>query len=137
MGQIRSPCDMTTPKAVFVPSILLISLSFLSACASFRAGSVRIGDTPACRMAKDPSIPGKNVTGQCLPFAVALNQKLQAAGIASKVIGYSYELPLTSPMAERTGGKGAHAVVVYNDDGRTYVMDNQSWAPRWVSQTSP
>ena len=32
---------------------------------------------------------------------------------------------------------GAHAVVVYADQGRTYVMDNQSWQPKWIHIASP
>ena len=36
------------------------------------------------------------------------------------------------PAFGTAAGRGSHAVVMYNDDGRTYVMDNQSWTPQWV-----
>lgn len=32
---------------------------------------------------------------------------------------------------------GSHVVVIYNDGGRTYAMDNQSWTPRWVHDAAP
>jgi len=111
------------------------------------AGGIRIGETPAAHIAKDASIPGKGKSGQCLPFAVALQKKFQAAGIASRVIVYGYEgggVPAVTTdgeiMAQPAGGgaaRGSHAVVVYDDGGRTYVMDNQSWTPQWIRNAAP
>jgi len=111
-------------------------------------GSVRVGDTPARRIAKDSSITGKGVDGLCLPFARALHAKFQAAGIPSRIVCFRYEtLPIPAELVfnpsvcptipERGGVTGEHAVVVYEDEGRTYVMDNQSWQPKWIHDSSP
>jgi len=116
--------------------------------ASCMAGGFRIGDTPAARIAKDSSIPGKGKAGQCLPFATALQKKMEAAGIAARVVVYGYEaggVPATDatgdvstqPAFGTAAGRGSHAVVMYNDGGRTYVMDNQSWTPQWVHNAAP
>lgn len=116
--------------------------------AACMAGGIRIGDTPAARIAKDTSIPGKGKPGACLPFAVALQKKLEAAGIPSRVIVYGYEsggVPIpdaggeiaAQPVLGEGPGRGSHAVVVYDDGGRTYVMDNQSWTPQWVRNATP
>lgn len=113
-----------------------------------QAGSIRIGDTPAARIAKDTHIPGKGKAGQCLPFAQALHHKLEAAGIPSRVVVYGYEsggVPVpgaggeiaVSPILGDGAGRGSHAVVIYDDGGRTYVMDNQSWTPQWVRDATP
>jgi hypothetical protein len=114
---------------------VLASACLLPEFAMAGGGKIRIGDTPARRIAKDRSLPGKGVEGQCLPFAVALHQKFKAAGIPSKVITYGYQ-SLKTPISSRQPTNGAHAVVAYNDEGRTYVMDNQSWAPTWVHDGS-
>lgn len=111
-------------------------------------GSARVGDTRARQIAKDLSITGKGVEGLCLPFARALHAKFQAAGIPSKIVCFRYttlavpiplvENPSVFPsVAEQGGTAGEHAVVVYEDEGRTYVMDNQSWQPTWVHDSSP
>ena len=111
------------------------------------AGDIRIGNTAASRIAKDTSIPGKGKPGECLPFARALQKKFQAAGIPARVVVYGYEqggVPAVTTSgdiyAQPTGtgaDRGSHAVVVYEDGGRTYVMDNQSWTPQWVRNASP
>lgn len=111
------------------------------------AGNIRIGDTAAGRIAKDTSIPGKGKPGECLPFALALQKKLQAAGVPARVIVYGYEQggmagvtsggDLYAQPAGLAADRGSHAVVVYEDAGRTYVMDNQSWTPQWVHNASP
>ena len=127
---------MKTPKAqsaLTAQVLILVSTGFLVACASSRVGDFRIGNTPAAQIAKNPALPGKYETGQCLPYALALNKSFRAAGIPSKVIGFKYE---NVTNGERLGGAGAHAVVVYNDKGRIYVMDNQSTSPTWVAQGS-
>jgi hypothetical protein len=131
---------MKTTK--IMASLLAMSL-LLPACSSVPTGGIRIGSTPAGRMAKDPQIPGKGVPGQCLPFAMALQQKFQAAGVPSKVLVFGYETSSTSSpgaMQSASGGsgnRGAHAVVAYDDGGRTYLMDNQSWTPQWVHDAAP
>jgi hypothetical protein len=124
----------TTTISIFSLAAALLSL----ACSSAFAGSIRIGDTPAAKIAKDMHLPGKGVAGQCLPFANALHEKLQAAGIASRVIVYGYQAA-GMPETGRGGiaGCAAHAVVEYDDNGRTYVMDNQSWTPKWVHAGAP
>lgn len=124
-------------------AILLTSLA-LTACAPFRVGNVRIGNTPARKIAKSTDIPGKGVDGQCLPFANALHARFKAAGIPSKVLAFRYEALLSTPMGVNSEPDyrvpkpfgGAHAAVAYNDDGRTYLMDNLSWNPKWVSGDS-
>lgn len=117
------------------------------ASATCIAGDIRIGDTPASRIAKDVSLPGKGQPGECLPFARALQKKFEAAGIASQIVVYNYEqggVPAISAggdvVAQPSGlgaAHGSHVVVIYNDGGRTYAMDNQSWTPRWLHGASP
>lgn len=129
---------MKTPTKI---SIILLAAAALTACAPFRVGDIRVGHTPARKIAKDPNIPGKGVDGQCLPFAMSLHKRFQAAGIPSKVIVYRYESLGTLPGAfsgsaaygASRARTGAHAAVAYNDDGRTYLMDNQAWMPQWVA----
>lgn len=114
--------------------LLLVSVAF-PAC-----GSLRIGPTPARRIAKDAHLPGKGVDGQCLPYARSLHRRLQTAGIPSKVIVFRYESMgrMPSPFSNNASyglarpQSGAHAIVAYNDGGRMYVTDNQSWMPQWV-----
>jgi len=95
---------------------------------------IRIGYGPAGNIARAPDLPGKNAPGQCLPFARELHARLQAAGIPSAIITYAYAAdsrlagPLDAPLS--------HAVVAYEDRGRTYIMDNQSPAPVWVQKTT-
>jgi hypothetical protein len=129
-------------------SLVIASSLLLLALAPLQAGGIRIGDTPARRIAKDAKIAGKFVDGQCLPFANALHAKFQAAGIPSKILTFQYETlsaprdlfgeqRAVAPINERGGLTGAHAVVVYEDEGRTYVMDNQSWQPKWIHDAPP
>jgi hypothetical protein len=136
-------------KSLKTRFLFVISTSILlSALAPLHAGGIRIGDTRARQIAKDALLAGKFTDGQCLPFAKALHAKFQAAGIPSKVISFGYET-LSTPQAifgeqravpsinDRGGLTGAHAVVAYEDEGRTYVMDNQSWQPTWIHAASP
>jgi len=135
-------------KSMKIHPFIVVSSLLLLALAPLRAGGIRIGDTPARRIAKDAKIAGKFVEGQCLPFANALHAKFQAAGIPSKVLTFQYETLSAprdiigeqrafAPINERGGLTGAHAVVVYEDEGRTYVMDNQSWQPKWIHDAAP
>jgi len=113
-------------------ALFVITISLLgSACSSFSTAHIRIGNSRAAQIAKDTSIPGKGVQGQCLRFATALHEKFQAEGIPSQVVVYGYQ---TSGMPETNdnGNRAAHAIVVYSDGGQTYVMDNQSWNPQLV-----
>jgi hypothetical protein len=114
----------------------------LPACSSISTGTVRMGDSLAGRIAKDSHIPGKGVPGQCAVFAEALQAEFHTVGIPAEVIVYGYS-PSAVPDAEcggmaagSSGIGGAHAVVAYQDAGRIYVMDNQSWAPQWVRDGS-
>ena len=122
---------------------LALVTALLSICPSLHAIDIRIGDTRAAKIAKDAHLPGKGVEGQCLPFASALHEKFEAAGIPSKVIVYGYEasaapgLTADSGSSSQAGTRSAHAVVAYNDGGRTYIMDNQSWAPQWIHNAAP
>jgi hypothetical protein len=124
-------------NSIFVMAVLLLA----TACSSTSTGRIRIGETAASKIAKDTQIPGKGVSGQCLPFAQALHQKFEAAGIPSRVIVYGYDVsPVPQkelPELGRSGDRQAHAVVTYDDGGRTYVMDNQSWSPQWVHDAAP
>ena len=126
-------------------AVLAVSIS---AGAPICDGNIRIGDTPAGRIAKETTVRGKYVDGQCLPFAKELHARFRAAGIPSKVITFNYETLSRSraifgehravaPINERGGITGAHAVVAYEDQGRTYIMDNQSWQPKWIHSDSP
>ncbi|WP_131989107.1 hypothetical protein [Chthoniobacter flavus] len=127
--------------------VSIICAAMLFGGISCFAGGIRIGDTPAARIAKDASIPGKGKQGECLPFAIALQKKLQAAGVPAQVVVYGYEtggVPTVGTdgeiSAQPVGGAAArasHAAVVYEDRGRTYMMDNQSWTPRWIHNASP
>jgi hypothetical protein len=118
-------------------STLSLVTAGLLIAGSVQAIDIRIGDTSAARIAKDAHLPGKGVPGQCLPFAAALHGKLQAAGIPSEVLVYGYEATPGPGMAVSAGKRGAHAVVLYQDGGRSYVMDNQSWAPQWLHEAAP
>jgi len=93
--------------------LILLTLSTV-ACAS-----PRIGHTPASRIVTAADMPGKHENGKCLLFATEAARRLNAAGIPARVIGFSQE--------DGTG----HAIVAYEDKGRTYVADNTS-RPRWV-----
>jgi hypothetical protein len=129
-------------NTVFIAAALTVSL-FASACSSVPAttGGIRIGSTAASRIAKDTHIPGKGVSGQCLPFAQALQQKFAAAGIPSRIMIFGYEVApmpaMGSAPSGHMGDRMSHAVVAYEDGGRTYIMDNQSWSPQWVHDAAP
>jgi hypothetical protein len=129
-------------------AVMAILAPLFFASSPFSMGEIRIGDTPARRIAKETTLRGKYVDGQCLPFALALHARFRAAGIPSKVITFRYEtLPRPraifgeqqawAPINERGGIAGAHAVVAYEDQGRTYLMDNQCWQPKWIHSDSP
>jgi len=131
---------------IFRSSVLPFVLALLTTAAS-HAGPIRIGDTRARKLAKDPHIPGKFVDGQCLPFALALRKKFEAAGIRSKILIFQYTTLAALPdflatanalpaAADYGGRSGSHAVVIYDDEGRTYAMDNQSWQPTWLHDDS-
>lgn len=117
----------TTTLRRALTALFTLALATTTLC----AGEIRIGDTPARRIAKDRTIPGKGVPGECLTYAKALHAKFQAAGVPSKVVTFGY----ATTGLTRTDAKGAraHAVVVYDDNGRTYVADNQTWLPTWVA----
>jgi hypothetical protein len=136
---------MNKMSAKVMMAVLAVSFS---AGAPICVGSIRVGDTPALRIAKEAAVRGKFVEGQCLPFARELHARFRAAGIPSKVITFNYETlcrpraifgehRAVAPINERGGITGAHAVVAYEDQGRTYIMDNQSWQPKWVHNDSP
>jgi hypothetical protein len=137
---LRSGMKNITSISLLIATAAALTIGSTTA----EAGGLRIGSTPARKIAKDLSIPGKGVDGQCLPYALALHKRFQAAGIASKVIVYRYEAYNTAPGtfsgsaaygSSATKG-GAHAAVAYNDGGRIYLIDNQSWMPKWVSNDS-
>ena len=113
----------------------------LPACSSLSQNSIRIGQTPASRIAKDPTITGKGVPGQCLAFANALQLKFEAAGCPVQVSRrYGYQAsPVPQPgFVPAVGGEAAsHAVVAHEDGGRAYIMDNQSWSPQWIQNGAP
>ena len=84
---------MNTHKA------LTLVITMLAFCPSLHALEIRIGDTAAARIAKNSHIPGKDVPGQCLPFANALHAKFEAAGIPSEVLVYGYQATAGPGMA--------------------------------------
>ena len=107
---------------------------------------------PLSRIAKDASLlTGKGISGQVPPCpspGAAATQVRQAAGIPSRMIVYSYETfatPLASAVTTQpddlAGNQplvaGSHIVVAYEDRGRTYIMDNESWTPKWIHEASP
>ena len=72
---------------------------------------------------------GKGQNNLCLPFAYALHNKFEQARIKSKVVCYHWQ--------HTTDNKnGDHAIVIFDDQGRTYVMDNQSFEPTWVKTST-
>jgi hypothetical protein len=141
----------TGVKAVARSVAFILSMAILMAsvgCTSFRVGSVRVGQTKAARIAKAPSLPGKFVEGECLVFARSLHREFERAGISSKILAFRYESlspiygaldpePSMASFKKPSVPARSHAVVAYDDDGRTYLMDNESWRPRWVKAASP
>lgn len=101
-----------------------MAVVFLPAC------SARIKNTPARSIAVSRSIPYKYAPGACLPFSRALCARMRAAKIEAKMLIYTWELP-------RVQESGRHAVVCYQDGGRTYVMDDQRSRPVWVKPGTP
>ena len=116
-------------RTVSLITTIVSSAVALSACSTSPLADFRFGNTPARSMAMDPCIPGKGVPGQCLPYAMALQKKLAKAGIHAKVIAYRSE-NLSDPSKSMVGR--GHAVVAYQDRGRTYLMDNIADRPLWV-----
>ena len=116
---------------------MAVAAVLMATGAPLHAIDIRIGDTTATRIAKDTTVPGKGVMGQCLPYAHALYARFCAAGINSKILIYRYH----GFSAPATGGTrcaaGSHAVVAFEDRGRIYIADNQSWLPKWVQKASP
>lgn len=90
-------------------------------------------------IARDQSIQGKGVSGECLPFATSLYNRLNSAGGEAHLIVFDW----------RAGGQqGRHAMVVYLDQrGQYWGMDNIQRSPRrldgadnpeeWVMQFAP
>ncbi len=109
---------------------LVVAMSFVLV-APLARGEVRIGYGPASQIARAGDLRGRNRIGQCLPFARALQARLQAAGIRAKIITYAYEGGV-APGENPPGLPQSHAVVAYEEGGRTYIMDNQSWSPKWI-----
>jgi len=86
--------------------------------------NIRIGNTKASKIAKSKTIIGKFKRNMCLPFAEELHHRFKLAGIKSRVVMLSNEDdgdPRTAP---------GHAVVVYDDEGRTYAIDNETMSPK-------
>jgi hypothetical protein len=106
-------------------TIVLASVMFAGAASA--AGTENIG-----KVARSKDVPGKFVPGQCKVFAIELAKRLNAAGADAKVIVYDWQ------SADSRGGAatGRHAVVVYQEGSRTYVMDNMTWSPKWVKTGS-
>lgn len=112
----------------------LLTLALLSMTCTFanaiEMGKIRVGNTPARSIALESNLPGKSVLGSCKPFAVALNQRFAAAKIHSQVVGFNYATFGGHPDSQ------GHAVVIYEDEGRTYIMDNQMSRPVWVPNSA-
>jgi len=129
-----TPRSSSHMKRLILLTPLFALLFTASPCKAFELWGLRVGDTPARAIARQNAVKGKNVQGQCLPYALNLVEKLRAAGISAHVLGYCYGE--TTGGARDWGNMRGHAVVVYQDGGRTYLMDNQSWMPRWVEQAN-
>jgi hypothetical protein len=122
------------PRQAFLFATISLALGTLPV-----NGEVRIGYGRAAQLARASDIPGKNVPGQCFQFAQALHARFRAAGIRSKIITYGYEpdvMPFAGVCPSSPATPRCHAVVAYDDEGRTYIMDNQCWAPVWVRDAS-
>lgn len=109
----------------------------MTSAAQLCAVDIRIGDTLAKRIAKDMTVSGKGVIGQCLPYAQALHARFCSVGIRSKILIFNYQ-NLSSPATNGARcAAGAHAVVAFEDGGRIYIADNQSWLPVWIQEAAP
>jgi len=113
---------------------LVSSAIVLPACSTSHLTGVRVGNTPVRSIAMDPGLPGKGVPGQCLPYALALQKKLRASGVNSEIVAYRYEDLVGAGKFARNR---KHAAVSFNDEGRTYLMDNVSSEPLWVENSLP
>lgn len=122
---------MTTKQ--FLIAICSFALSVHSTVAELR---LSYGEASKIALATD--LPGKRMPGQCLPFARALAERLRAAGFQANAVTFTFQSAPGSHQNEGTISEdySCHAAVIYNDGGRTYVMDNQRGAPLWVHQGS-
>jgi hypothetical protein len=112
------------------PLITAVALAMAAPLASaLDLPSLRLGNTPARSIALSPSLPGKSAYGECKAFALALDLKFKQANISSQVVGFEYEA-----LGRRSELRG-HAVVIFEDGGRTYVMDNQMSSPVWIKNS--
>ncbi len=130
---------MKTFKSLILPLIISISLIMtivtstvggvflLTSMTSCSYIDVKKHDSKAWNIAMSMKVTGKHVLNECLPFALDLNQKLHAAGVESRIVGFYYQ---TDPFGGEIFG---HAVVLYTDEGAQYMMDNQSFKPTRIS----
>lgn len=118
---------------------ILALLACLALCSCTSSG-VRIGYGPAGHCAKDRSIVGCGVPGQCAPYANELARRLTALGYETKVVGFRYQNVSRDYRHVAHFNDGAHAICVYRDtDGkgsRWYVKDNQDWEPQWIEAST-
>lgn len=87
-----------------------LALLFMSLCLSASASEL-----PSFR-----GLPGHLVQGQCDPFSKAAVLKLHKAGIPAVRILMRMQNP---------GATAFHAALIFKQDGRFYVMDNEHTAP--------
>lgn len=74
-------------------------------------------------------IPGKNIQGECLPFAQELYHRLTRVGSETHLIIYDW--------CDWEGRRGVHAIVVYQDaEKRYWAMDNEHARPVWLDGSS-
>src|SRR4051812_19678292 len=105
-----------------------MAVGSLTACQSTTTSpshTAHTAPTSAHRVAMSP-IVGKNDAACCESYALALNDKLHAAGVQSRVI----KMYLGQAHQART-----HVAVLYSDTGQNYIVDNQVFAPVRVSNT--
>lgn len=103
--------------------LILICLA-LSACSlPFKVGQIRVGYGKVGMIAKSNDVIGKYEMNQCLPFAKDLHQRFKEAGVNSAIVAYFWQAGFHI---------GGHAIVLYEDEGRIYGMDNMTWRPRWL-----
>jgi|SRR6266853_6622474 len=113
-----------------------LAIAFVAATlASCTSSGIRIGYGKAGHIAKNMTIPGLGIDGDCYIYAQELCKRLRDAGYEAYIVGFTYETQ--TPHFDKLPG---HAFVVYRDtDGegyRWYAKDNQNWMPVLLPEKS-
>src|SRR6202162_5240542 len=110
---------------------LLVSAFLLLSFSTFELNARLLKDPRM--IASDPGITGKMAMGYCLPYAIALGDRLlQRSGIYSQGITVALNNPVTHKRL------GTHIFVSYLDgQGQRWVVDNNRLQPTRVSSDEP